>query len=279
MKNQEPKDISCKKIAWTIKNFSKLKTNTPYYSEVFTIGDRAWKVALYRGRQDGKSLAIYLRVADDLSLPQGWCIYVEYAITVVHQVSRENSIKRGPDEGIPSKFDAKGLGWGYLSFMPLSTLEDPSSGYISKDECTVEVEIYSVKSEGINKPTSHPAYPSLFKQVKETPADPKDDDDDFVDFKDLGRIEKSFVPLLEEVCSSHPLLLDCKKNKSRRFTEWAFTALGRVLQFLKNKKWKDMNDEACEQLQYLWDEIEMSRLARVELARAYSEICFKYERI
>ncbi|KAI9082170.1 hypothetical protein K1719_035910 [Acacia pycnantha] len=258
MKNQEVKDISCKKIAWTIRSFSKLKTNTPYYSWGFTIGDRAWKVALYRGSQDRKYLAIYLCVADASSLPQGWCIYADYTITVVHQLAREESITKG--KGRTTKFDGNNEAWGYAWVISLTTLEDPSSGYISKDECIVEVEIYSVRSEGINKPTSHPTYPSLFKEVKQAPAHLKGDDDGFVDFKDLGRIEKSFVPLLEQVCSWHPSLLDCKKNKSHKFTEWAFTALGRVLQFLKNKKWKDMNEEACEQLQHLWEELEISGL-------------------
>ncbi|XP_028767109.1 uncharacterized protein LOC114732306 [Neltuma alba] len=54
--------------------------------------------------------------------------------------------------------------------------------------------------------------------------------------------------------------MDCKKRSRRRFTEWAFTALGRVLHFLKNHKWKDMNEGAHEQLQTLWDELEMSIL-------------------
>ncbi|KAK4261749.1 hypothetical protein QN277_004705 [Acacia crassicarpa] len=257
MKNQEVKDISCKKIAWTVRSFSKLKTNIGYYSWGFTIGDRAWKVALYRGSsQDGKSLAIFLRVADASSLPQGWCIYADFTITVVHQLAREKSITRG--QGLPTKFNGNAVSWGYA--MPLTTLEDPSSGYISKDECIVEVEIYSVRSEGINKPTSHPTYPSLFKEVKEAAAHLKGHDDGFIDFKDLGRIEKSFVSLLEEVCLWHPSLLNCKKNKSHKFTEWAFTALGRVLQFLKDKKWKDMNEEACEQLQHLWEELEISGL-------------------
>ncbi|KAI9082110.1 hypothetical protein K1719_035850 [Acacia pycnantha] len=203
MNNQEPKDIACKKIAWTITNFSTLKTNVPHYSDVFTIGDWAWRLYIYRGRTNNKSLAIYLEAADASSLPQGGSILAASSLTVVNQVSRQKS-----------------------------------------------------QSKGGIEPTSRPTYPSLSKQPKDT--DIKDDD--AVDFKDLGKIEKSFHPLLEEVCSWHPSLLDGKKNKSHKFTEWAFTALGRVLQFLKNKKWKDMNEEACEKLQHLWGELEMSRL-------------------
>ncbi|KAM3011485.1 hypothetical protein FF2_030185 [Malus domestica] len=40
------------------------------------------------------------------------------------------------------------------------------------------------------------------------------------------------------------------------FIEWAFTALGRLLHFMKTKKVKDMTDEACEELKLLWEELE-----------------------
>ncbi|KAI9111195.1 hypothetical protein K1719_017806 [Acacia pycnantha] len=191
-------------------------THNTSCSEVFTVGGRAWKFALYRGRKDGKYLAIYLEVADVWSLPQGWSIYAAFTFTVVNQASPENSEKGD----LNHKFRANVADWGYPSFMELAKLQNPSNGYILNDKCIVEVEFS----------------------------------------EDLGKVEKSFVPLLVEVCSWHPSLLDCKKNKSRRFTEWAFTALGQVLRFLKNKKWKDMNEKACEELQQLWEELEMSRL-------------------
>ncbi|KAK4261748.1 hypothetical protein QN277_004704 [Acacia crassicarpa] len=252
---QEPKDIACKKIAWTITNFSTLKTNVEHYSDVFTIGDCAWRLLIYRGKtNNNKSLAIYLEAADGSSLPQGGSIFAASSLTVVNQVSRQKSRTKG-DADVPDKFCANNYNWGYNIFMALSELEDPSNGYTLNDKCIVEVEIFSVTFEGI-EPTSRPTYPSLSKQPKDT--DSKDDD--VVDFKDLGKIKKPFLPLLDEVCSWHPSLLDCKKNKSHKFTEWAFTALGRVLQFLKTKKWKDMNEEACERLQHLWEELEMSRL-------------------
>jgi len=79
---------------------------------------------------------------------------------------------------------------------------------------------------------------------------------EMVDFRDIGRVEKHFVPLLEQVCSCYPSLIDSKKRKSQRFTEWAFTALGRVLHFLKTKKVRDMDDESCNHLQTLWEELQ-----------------------
>ncbi|KAK4263332.1 hypothetical protein QN277_028760 [Acacia crassicarpa] len=180
------------------------------------------------------SLAIYLQSTDASSLPQGCSIWAAYGITVTNQISRNESLTYGDPGRKPRKFCANSTSWGYPSFMPLHELQWP---YIWNDTCMIEVELFSVTFEGF-----------------EPPSHPKDD------FKDLGKIEKSFVPLLEEVCLWHPSSLDCIKNKSRRFNKWTFIALGRVLQFLKNKKWKDMNEEACQQLQHLWEELEMFRL-------------------
>ncbi|XP_057745669.1 uncharacterized protein LOC130963584 [Arachis stenosperma] len=69
--------------------------------------------------------------------------------------------------------------------------------------------------------------------------------------------EKGFVQLAEEACRKHPSVIECHKNKnhSSMFTKWGFMALGRVLHFLKTKKVKDMNDEACKELQVLWKEV------------------------
>ncbi|KAI9080479.1 hypothetical protein K1719_035937 [Acacia pycnantha] len=237
MKNQEPKD-TCKKLLWTINNFSTLKINLRYCSEVFITGGCAWKIVLYRGGKDGNYLGIYLEVADGSSLPQGWSISAACKLTVVNQASIEKSEK----EGFHKKFCADIKSWGFGSFMELAELQNPHDSYILNDKCIVGVELSEVNSEGTQ----------VVGQIE--------DDDDAVEFKDLGKIEKPFLPLLEEVCSWHPSLLDCKKNRSRRFTEWAFTALGRVLQFLRNKKLKDMNEEACEELQQLWEELQMGRL-------------------
>ena len=81
---------------------------------------------------------------------------------------------------------------------------------------------------------------------------------DLVDFRGLGKIEKAFVPLLE-VCSQHPSLIECQQKRSVRFTEWAFTALGRVLHFLKTKRVKDMNEDSSKHLEMIWEELETCR--------------------
>ncbi|XP_028960614.2 uncharacterized protein [Malus domestica] len=79
---------------------------------------------------------------------------------------------------------------------------------------------------------------------------------ELMDFRGLGKIDKDYVPFLEEVCLLHPSLIECQRKRSRVFTEWAFTALGRLLHFLKTTKGKDMIEAPCEEhLQLLWEEL------------------------
>ncbi|KAK4261747.1 hypothetical protein QN277_004703 [Acacia crassicarpa] len=252
MKNQEQKAITCKKIAWTITNFfgSFYKTDFRHYSEVFILGDCFWRLYIYKARTDWKSLVICLEAAYTSSFPKGWSILANFSITVVNQVMRKKSRTKDAELG---NFHANCR--LHAKFMPLSEFEDANSGYVLNDKCIVEVELFSVTFEGI-QPISHPTYPYLFKQ----PSGVHSKDDDVIDFKDMGKIEKALASMLEDVCSRHPSLMDNNKKRSRKFTEWAFTSLGRVLHFLLNKKWKDMNDEACERLEALWEELEMSRL-------------------
>jgi hypothetical protein len=70
----------------------------------------------------------------------------------------------------------------------------------------------------------------------------------------------SSVGQLEEIYShNNPSLIESQPKRSREFTDSAFAALGRVIHFLKTRKVKDMNDQACKELQVLWDELEKFR--------------------
>lgn len=108
------------------------------------------------------------------------------------------------------EFDVRESGFGFTDIIELDELCDSSNGFIVNDTCLIEVEIISVsKSE-------HES------QVDEAISK------NLVDFRGFGKIEKAFVPLLEDVCSRHPSIVDClrNKNRTRAFTEWAFAALG-----------------------------------------------------
>ncbi|MED6108128.1 hypothetical protein PIB30_020575 [Stylosanthes scabra] len=166
-------------------------------------------------------------------------------------------------------FKAKASSWGWPSFIPLADLYDDSKGFIVNDTCIIEAKI-SVSISELEEIVDQAAPPVSDEQVPAKPIEHADDPlsmdmsedsiDELVDFKGLGKIVKAFVPLLEEVSVKHPSVIACPKKRSRWFTEWAFTALGRVLHFLRTKKVRDMNEEACDHLQILWEELETFRL-------------------
>ncbi|KAL6184138.1 hypothetical protein ACLB2K_045542 [Fragaria x ananassa] len=105
-------------------------------------------------------------------------------------------------------------------------------------------------SEQIGTDLPNISIPKGIKDVLSTSAD------ELMDFRGLAKIEKAFIPLLDEVCSCHSSLIKCQMKRSPKFKEWAFTALGRVLHFLKTKMVKDMTDDVCAELECLWEELQ-----------------------
>lgn len=78
---------------------------------------------------------------------------------------------------------------------------------------------------------------------------------ELIDLKILAEEEEAFIPLLEEACIWHPNLIQCQKERTRGFRQWAFTSLGQVLHFLKTKRVKDMSEEDIKHLRDLWKEL------------------------
>ena len=104
-------------------------------------------------------------------------------------------------------------------------------------------------------PTAPPLYPSIYDDgPKEVPLITLSE---ILDVNSLGPEEAAFVPLLEEVISWHPSLIQSQMKKSPKFIRWAFIALGQVLYFLKTMKVKNMDEDACNQLQCLWEELQL----------------------
>ena len=119
------------------------------------------------------------------------------------------------------QFNATEIAWGFPKFIHLDELNDSSSGFMVNDTCIIEVQILVSKSEqenqvdqqvnkiddnhDIDKPIKHTdiflpkeTFPTSFGEL--------------VDFQGLGKIEQAFVPLLEEVFSRHPSLIDCQQS-------------------------------------------------------------------
>ncbi|KAM5575099.1 hypothetical protein ABKV19_014172 [Rosa sericea] len=78
-----------------------------------------------------------------------------------------------------------------------------------------------------------------------------------IEFRGLGLIDKHIIPLLDEVCSWHPSLIECQKNRTRTFSECAFKSLGKLLHILKTTKVKDVTEDKFADIQKLWEELDV----------------------
>ncbi|KAJ1414971.1 coiled-coil domain-containing protein, partial [Sesbania bispinosa] len=126
------------------------------------------------------------------------------------------------------------------------------------------------------------ADPPIHKEPEEVPTKLLGE---LVDFRDLANIDKAYLPLLEEVCTWHPTLIECQQKRSGVFKQWAFTALGQVLHFLKTTKAEDITEDACQHLQVLWEELESSRFdltwlePHVQYALGMKSYCEKADKV
>jgi hypothetical protein len=129
-----------------------------------------------------------------------------------------------PDKNYIYRFNAIVESWGLSSFMSLAELHDPNKGYIVKDVCIVGAEVFVCKSTN-DEP--------VIKDASSICSSPTSG-------SQTGHIK---VEVPKE---------DSTKDAD---AELVSAALGRVLYFLKTRKVKDMNEQACKDLQVLWDEL------------------------
>ena len=181
------------------------------------------------------------------------------------------------------KFNGGYRSWG-SSFLDLSDFYDPKQGYLVNNTCIIEahvcvseVPLNTIQSKSSNKINSSPTNDSKSSDDQETESTDGSETPtsstfgstrtkeevegsdltlkDILDLNSLGKEEAAFVPLLEEACMWHPSLIISQRNRSERFKLWAFTSLGQVLHFLKTSRVKDMNEDGCNHLQGLWEEL------------------------
>ncbi|TKY53209.1 Ubiquitin carboxyl-terminal hydrolase 12 [Spatholobus suberectus] len=254
MANQNTRDKMFEKFTWTIRDFSKL--DKKLYSEKFSLDGHTWRILIFPKGNNVDYLSIYLDAAGDLvNLPDNWNKFANFKLALINQLNNEMTKIRECEH----LFDARKPDWGFPSFIPLDELRNSSNGFIVNDTCIIEVEILVSKSKHENQPISKIDDKPIERTDNPLPKEMFTTFGELVDFKGLGKIEQDFVPLLEDVCLRHPSLIDSQQKRTRRFIEWAFTALGRVLHFLKTKKVKDMGEDACNHLQILWEELNMFR--------------------
>ncbi|QHO25683.1 hypothetical protein HN51_048992 [Arachis hypogaea] len=246
MEKEQPevKVLTTGKFTWTINNFSS-KFFNHYYSHTFFVGPYSWQMAI-SGIPN-----IYLRVllvdrlyAGDIdNVPVGWRS-LNFKLSLVDQLQGKSTIIN-ESENINIHQLKKGV--AVVSLRVLSGMvSDPKNGFLVKDTCIVVAEV-SVNDLGLDHDQNHPC--SVMKSTAL-----------FLDFRGLCKMEEDYVKLLEKSCSKYPSLIEShrKRKRSQRFNQLSFTTLGKLLHFLKTKKVKDMkSDDACKELQDLWDEAEI----------------------
>ncbi|MCI01322.1 ubiquitin carboxyl-terminal hydrolase family protein, partial [Trifolium medium] len=138
-------------------------------------------------------------------------------------------------------FNAKGDNFGFAAFMRLTELGE--KGFLKKDACIVGAEVFVRKSthekrvnQTVNLTTSLGSQAGQM-QVEVPSLKPEC----------RGPSLETLLPVSSPVCIEHT-----KENDA----DMVFATLGRVLYFLKTRKVKDMNDQACKELQVLWDQLE-----------------------
>ncbi|XP_008232366.1 PREDICTED: uncharacterized protein LOC103331516 [Prunus mume] len=101
-------------------------------------GERKWQLCVYPkgyGQHKDISLSLYLRSADDLyTLPS---VYAEFRLRVVDRAFNLHHIERTGKHWFLSSDNT----FGWLDFMPLRTLNDPSKGFLRDDILSVAVEM------------------------------------------------------------------------------------------------------------------------------------------
>ncbi|CAL0299480.1 unnamed protein product [Lupinus luteus] len=278
MENRQTSDETAETFRWTIKNFSNL--GKKLYSESFFIGGHQWQILMFPKGNNVDYLSIYLVAGDSANLPDGWTRFAKFKLSLINKVNSKMTKTKETEH----EFNAKEDDWGFPSFLSLHKILDLSKGFIVDDTCIIEAGIFFTKREHenqVDQAAKTAIVTPVSTQVNVVFDNPSLEETsstslgELMDFRGLGKVEQAFVPLLEEVCSRHPSLIECQQKRSRSFTEWAFIALGRVLHFLKTKKIKDMDDVLFMHLQILWEDF---NAIKVRSNRACEILCSRTER-
>ncbi|CAL5329409.1 unnamed protein product [Camellia sinensis] len=128
-------------LTWKITNFSTIE-NESLLSEEVVFGEHKWQLSLYPkglGTAKGKSLSVFLKLADWETIPSEQKVYAEYKFVIRDQVQSNHFYK--DEEVVKNWFVPSGIGYGYRDFLSLSDLNDTSKGFLVNDAIIVEAEI------------------------------------------------------------------------------------------------------------------------------------------
>ncbi|KAL6202415.1 hypothetical protein ACLB2K_026123 [Fragaria x ananassa] len=266
-----PEDIITVTFIWRIYNFSTLSKGKKYSNIFITddTGDYQWRVLVYPKGNFVDHMSAYLDVAGASELPLGWSRLARFKLTVRNELDRRRSITK---ETVHI-FDKNDSDWGFTSLIPLTVLNDHTQGYLVNDTCVIEANVSVPKAVTTlaNEASSSAPVQHLGGEVpmnaEPTHADsPVVKEEPFLsslpsgvtsNFRGFGEIDNTFVPLLEEVCSLHPSLVESMQDQGEQFTQWAFTTLGRLLYFLNTGEPQKLTEQSRRDLRKLWEELQV----------------------
>ncbi|XP_004494923.1 MATH domain and coiled-coil domain-containing protein At3g58370-like [Cicer arietinum] len=267
------------RFKFKVHNFVRLATVDRLYSEPFVLCGYPWRIIVYPFGNEADYMSIYLEALPSPNSNEREIRDVIFKLIVFNHIDINRSITKESNH----IFNEMESDWGFATFIPLADLHNPRSGFVVYDTCIIGAEICvnnssrqanrsgggrsSRNREMIRRVEVEEEVENVETAVSiEGPNRQMSDVElllgsisELVEFRGLGKVEKGFVPLLEQVCSRYPSLIECQQTRSRKFIEWAFTALGRVLYFLNTRKVKDMNEKGCKDLQVLWEELQAFR--------------------
>ncbi|MED6132143.1 hypothetical protein PIB30_016565 [Stylosanthes scabra] len=128
--------------------------------------------------------------------------------------------------------------------MELDKFYDPSNGFLVNDTCIVVAEVLNEVQPAVFK--------TRIEYLRNRSAG-------LVDLKCIYKKEIYFVRIFEDILDHYTRVENFKKKRKRsqEFKEWSLIALERVLYFLKTQIMKNVNHDACKELQILWDELKV----------------------
>jgi len=128
---------------WKIDNFSSLQDKI-HFSDVFTMGKRKWKLALYpKGDSTGKgkSMSLFIRLNDFETFASGQKICAKYKLRIMNQYHDEHL--EITDTGF---FSPPNYGRGSPSFLSLTDLHDASKGFLVNNTLITEAKVSAIST-------------------------------------------------------------------------------------------------------------------------------------
>ncbi|KAI6673919.1 hypothetical protein NL676_001825, partial [Syzygium grande] len=94
-------------------------------------------IVVYPKGNNTDHLSLYLDIPDSAALPDGWTRKAKFSLSVIDQINDVLSIRKERQH----YFTAKRSDWGSKNFIPLTTLHDPTRGFLANDSLVVKAEV------------------------------------------------------------------------------------------------------------------------------------------